>query len=176
MPCWLIADACDLSNLWDSSDLFWTKYKRLCIHVWGLCFSNVMFTHWVFNSLFRVWDKERLANVKIETLSKEKMEETEMTYSWSVHGWESGRPNKERINEMNLMHGYFLSCKIMHCITFAYCVKHMSSSHLKQKCRVLHPIKASERPSGRKKIVQIDQSFKRISLNSLQIQPISNQV
>ena len=66
-----------------------------------------------------------------ETLSKEKREEIEMTDPWSVHGWESGELNKERINEMNLMHGHFFSCKIMHCITFTYYIKHMSSSHLK---------------------------------------------
>ena len=35
-------------------------------------------------------------------------------------------PNKERINEMNLMHGHFLSYKIMHYITFAYCIKYVS--------------------------------------------------
>ena len=31
---------------------FWIKYKRSCTHVWGSCFSNISFTHWVFNSLF----------------------------------------------------------------------------------------------------------------------------
>ena len=76
---------------------------------------------------------------------------------------------------MNLMHGHFHSFKIMHCITFAYCIKHMSYSHLKQECGVLHPIKASERTSGRKKIIQIDQSFKKISLNALKIQPTGSQ-
>ena len=47
-----------------------------------------------------------------------KEEEIEMTDPWSVHGWESGGLNKERMNEINPMHGNFLSYKIMHCITF----------------------------------------------------------
>ena len=112
------------------------------------------------------WDTARLASIKIETLSKKKKKEIEMTDPWSVHGWESGGLNKEMMNEMNLMHGHFLSCKIMHCITFVYYIKHISSSHLKQEGRVLHLIKASERPSRRKKIIQIDRSF-----NPLKIQP-----
>ena len=109
----------------------------------------------------RKWDTERLTNAKTETLSKEKGRDWN---DWPVKcAWESGGLNKERINEMNPIHGHFFSCKIMHCITFAYYIKHMSSSHLKQESKVSHPIKASERPSRRKKIIQIDQSFKNLS-------------
>ena len=119
----------------------------------------------------RKWDTAWLESVKTETLSKK--EETEMTDPWSVHEWERDRHNKKRegVNEMNLMHGHVLLHKIVYCITLAYCIKHMSSSHLKQEGRVLHLIKASERPSGRKKIIQIDQSF-----NPFKIQPTGNQV
>ena len=52
VPYRLIVSICNLSFWWDSSDSFWTKDKRLCTHVWGLCFSNITLTHWVFNSLF----------------------------------------------------------------------------------------------------------------------------
>ena len=60
-----------------------------------------------------------------------KEEEIEMTNPRSDVFQKMAVFNKERINEMNSVHEHFLSCKIMHCITFTFCIEHMPSSHLK---------------------------------------------
>ena len=52
VPYRLIANALYLIGLVKFYGLIWIKYKRSCTYVWGLCFSNVMLTHWVFNLLF----------------------------------------------------------------------------------------------------------------------------
>ena len=122
--------------------------------------KDVLFPE-VKNEIWHDWQASR------QTCFLKKEEEIETTDPWN------GMLNKERINEMNSMHGHFLSCTIMHSITIAYCIKHMSSSHLKQECRILHPIKALERPSGKKKIIRMDQSFQEISLDSFKIQKLA---
>ena len=83
------------------------SYAVFCLKVW---------TRKMVISKRRQWDTPRLASVKTKMPSKEKGRD------WN--GWPvSGMLKK---NEMNLMHGHFLSCKIMHYITFAYCIKHVS--------------------------------------------------
>ena len=86
----------------------------------------------------------------------------------------SGRPNKERINEMNLMHGHFPSCKIMHCITFAYCIEHVFFSS-GAGMRSLAPDKSFKKTFGEKEDnsnrLELLKDLSQLSQNSTNWQP-----
>ena len=110
-------------------------------------------------------DTMQWASIETEISSKVKEKEIAPTNRQSVHGREGGKFNKEKTIKVNLMHKHFVHAKSYITLAFTHYIRYMFS-YLKQECRVkkvLHPIKASERPSRRNKIIQTDWSFQRIS-------------
>ena len=106
----------------------------------------------------------RWASIETEISSKIKKEETALAYIRSVYGREGGKFNKEKTIKVNLMHRHFIHNRTSHSIhTLHQIYVFLSKIGIQSKKGVSHPIKASERPSGRKKVIQTDRSFQRIS-------------
>ena len=101
----------------------------------------------------------RWASIETEIPPKEE-KETALMGPQSVYGREGGKFNKRKDHKNESNAQIFHSCTIIHCMT--HCIRYMFS-YLKQEYKVkkgLASIKASKRPSGRKKETQTNLSFK----------------